>query len=104
MEKLKPIGEALLGIGIFIGIVVALFLLFRFGAEVAFAIAPFINWLAGILLVINVISLLFLFVPKARAWVGLVLFISSFVYGVSAWIFGLAVTLSLWGWIAVLSD
>ena len=32
----------------------------------------------------------------------MIIYISSYVYGLSAWIYGLAVTLALWGWIAVI--
>ena len=102
MDTLKSIGSILLGITIFIGIIIATVLFFAIGAQVAFTIAPFINWLAGILFIINLILLLFALVPKARGVVGLIIYISSYVYGLSAWIFGLAVTLALWGWIAVI--
>lgn len=102
METLKSIGGALLGIAIFIGIIIATVLFFTLGAKVAFTISPFINWLAGILFVINLILLLFAVIPKARGVVGLIIYISSYVYGLSAWIYGLAVTLALWGWMAVI--
>ena len=102
MEKMKSIGGTLLGLAIFIGIIVATILFFTFGAKVAFTIAPFINWLAGILLLINIVLLLFAVIPKARSVVGLIIYVSSYVYGLSAWIYGLAVTLALWGWIAVI--
>lgn len=102
MNTLKSIGSILLGITIFIGIIIATVLFFVIGAQVAFTIAPFINWLAGILFIVNLILLLFALVPRARGVVGLIIYISSYVYGLSAWIFGLAVTLALWGWIAVI--
>lgn len=102
MDTLKSIGSTLLGIVIFIGIIIATVLFFTLGAKVAFTISPFINWLAGILLVINLLLLLFAVIPKARGVVGLIIYISSYVYGLSAWIYGLAVTLALWGWIAVI--
>ncbi|MDZ7744817.1 MAG: hypothetical protein U5K77_03635 [Candidatus Saccharibacteria bacterium] len=102
METLKSIGGSLLGIVIFIGIIVATVLLFTLGARVAFTIQPFVNWLTGILLTINIITLLIAIAPKARGVAGIIIFISSYVYGLNAWIFGLAVTLALWGWIAVI--
>lgn len=102
MNTLKSIGGTLLGIAIFIGIIVATVLFFTLGAKVAFTIAPFINWLAGILFAINLLLLFFAIIPKARGIVGLIIYISSYVYGLSAWIYGLAVTLALWGWIAVI--
>jgi hypothetical protein len=102
MQALKSIGSTLLGIVIFVGIIIATVLLFTFGAKVAFTIQPFINWLAGILFIINLLVLLVAIVPKARGVSGLIIYISSYVYGLGTWIFGLAVTLALWGWIAVI--
>lgn len=102
MNTLKSISGTVLGIAIFIGIIIATVLFFTLGAKVAFTISPFINWLAGILLVINLVLLLFATIPKARGAIGLITYVSSYVYGLSAWIYGLAVTLALWGWMAVI--
>lgn len=102
MNTLKSIGGTLLGIATFVGIIIAIALFFTLGAKVAFTIAPFINWLAGTLFIINLLLLLFAVIPKARGVIGLIIYISSYVYGLSAWIFGLAVALALWGWIAVI--
>lgn len=102
MQSIKNIGSSLLGIVIFVGIFFALGLLFAYGAKLAFTIQPFINWLAGVLFVINIVALLVAIIPKARGAAGLIIFISSFVYGLGTWIFGLAATLALWGWIAVI--
>ncbi len=102
MDTIKSIGSTLLGVVIFFGSIIAAILLFTLGAKLAFTIQPFVNWLAGILLVINLLLLLAAIIPKARGIVGLIIFISSFVYGLGTWIFGLAVTLALWGWLAVI--
>lgn len=102
MQALKSIGSTLLGIVIFVGIIVATVLLFTLGAKVAFTIQPFINWLAGILFLVNLVALLIAISPKTRGVSGLIIYISSYVYGLGTWIFGLAVTLALWGWIAVI--
>lgn len=101
MQALKSIGGALLGIVIFLGLIITIILLFAFGAKVAFAIQPFVNWLAGSLFLINLIMLLVAIVPKARGVTGVIIYISSYIYGLSTWIFGLTVTLALWGWLAV---
>lgn len=102
MNTLKSIGATLFGLTVLIGIIIATILIFTLGAQLAFTIAPFINWLAGTLLVVNVMLLLVAIIPQARGVVGLIIYISSYVYGLSAWIYGLAVTLALWGWIAVI--
>jgi len=102
MNFLKSIGGALLGITIFVASVVVLILFFKFGTTIAFNIAPFINTLAGILLIIDIAILLFAVIPKLRGVVGIIVYISSYVFGLSAWIYGLAVTLSLWGVVALI--
>ena len=73
MNTLKSIGGTLLGIAIFIGVIIATVLFFAVGSKVAFTIAPFINWLAGILFAINLLLLLFAVIPKARGIVGLIM-------------------------------
>jgi len=102
MQAIKSIGSTLLGIAIFIGIIIATVLLFTLGAKLAFTIQPFINWLAGILFVINIFALVAAIAPRARGVSGLIIYVSSYVYGLGTWIFGLAVTLALWGWLAVI--
>lgn len=102
MNSLKSIGGTLIGITIFIGVFIAIVLIFTYGAKMAFAIAPFISGLAGILLIINLILLFFAIIPKARFIVGNIIMYSALVYGLSAWIYGLAVTLALWGWLGVI--
>ena len=102
METLKSIGSMLLGGAILIGIIIAIALFFTLGAQVAFTIAPFINWLAVILFIINILVLLVAIIPSVRGVAGTIIYVSSYVYGLSVWIYGLAVTLALWGWIAVI--
>ena len=102
MHALKSTGGVLLGIAAFVGIIIAIILVFSLGAQVAFAIAPFINGLASVLIVINVLLLLVALIPSVRATAGIIILISSYIYGLSAWIYGLAVSLALWGWIAVI--
>lgn len=101
MQALKSIGNYLLGIIIFVGIVIVPILLLTLGAGVAFKIQPFLNGLSGVLLIINIVALIIAIAPKARGVSGLIIFTSSYVYGLGAWIFGLAVTLAFWGWLAV---
>lgn len=102
MGTLKSIGGTMFGIAIFVGIIVAGILLFILGAGLAVAIAPFIIWIVGILFVLDLVLLLFAIMPRARGIAGLILYISSYVFGLSAWLYGLAVTLALWGWAAVI--
>ena len=102
MSALKAIGGVILGIVIFLGISLAAILFFIFGTAIAFHIAPFIYWLSGILLVIDIIALFAAITYPARVVSGVILYISSYVFGLATWIYGLAVTLSLWGFLAVI--
>lgn len=102
MNILKSIGGTLLGIAILVGIIIATVLFFTFGAKMAFEISPFINGIAGVLITINIILLLFAVIPRARGVIGNIIIFSSFIYGLSAWIYGLAVTLAIWGWLGVI--
>lgn len=102
METLKSIGGGLLGIAIFVGIIVATILFFTVGAKVGATILPFVSWLTGILFAVNIIALLVAISRKTRGVVGIIIFISSYVYGLQTWITGLLVTLALWGWLAVI--
>lgn len=102
METLKSIGGVLLGIAFFVGSIIALILFFTVGATVGVTILPFVSWLTGILFAVNIIALLIAISRKTRGVVGIIIFLSSYVYGLQTWIIGLLVTLTLWGWIAVI--
>ena len=102
MEILESIGGVLLGIAFFVGSIIALILFFTVGGTVGVTILPFVSWLTGILFAVNIIALLIAISRKTRGVVGIIIFLSSYVYGLQTWIIGLLVTLTLWGWIAVI--
>jgi len=102
MEILESIGGVLLGVAFFVGSIIALILFFTVGATVGVTILPFVSWLTGILFAVNIIALLIAISRKTRGVVGIIIFLSSYVYGLQTWIIGLLVTLTLWGWIAVI--
>lgn len=101
-DALKSAGGTLLGLAVFGAIITALCLFFAFGTKIAFSIEPCINGLAGVLFLIDIVALVLTISSKMRPFVGLVLFVSSYVFGLSTWIYGLAVTLSLWGVLALI--
>lgn len=102
MNALKSIGGALLGIVIFAGAIIGTVLLFTLGVRASVVAAPYVYLGAGILFMVNMLTLLFAIIPAARSVTGWVLFISSYVYGMATWIYGLLVTLSLWGLLAII--
>lgn len=102
MEILESIGGVLLGIAFFVGSIIALILFFTVGATVGVTILPFVSWLTGILFAVNIIALLIAISRKTRGVVGIIIFLSSYVYGLQAWITGLLVALAFWGWAVVI--
>ena len=102
MEALKSIGGAVLGIIIFIGIIIGVILLFTLGVQASVVIAPYVYAITGILFFVNIVTLLSAIIPNVRGVAGWILFISSYVYGLATWIYGLLVTLSLWGVLAII--
>ncbi len=102
MNAFKSIGGLLLAIVIVLGSIIGLILVLIFGSAVAFSIAPVIIVIAAILLVLDVILLFFAFSRSLRPVIGMLLYGSSYLFGLVTWIYGLAVTLSLWGIVAVI--
>lgn len=102
MEILESIGGVLLGIAFFVGSIIALILFFTVGATVGVTILPFVSWLTGILFAVNIIALLIAISRKTRGVVGIIIFLSSYVYGWQTWITGLLVALAFWGWAVVI--
>jgi len=90
-----------LGIIIFVGLIIVAVLLFTLGVKASIVIAPYVYLVAGILFFFNIITLLCAISPAARGIAGLILYVSSYVYGLATWIYGLLVTLSLWGVVAL---
>lgn len=102
METLKGIGSFLFGIVIFVGLLLGSIFVLAFGAKASEIIAPYVWGVAIILFFVNIVTLLWAVVPRARGVVGIILLLSSYVYGLASWIYGLLVTLALWGWIAII--
>ena len=102
MEALKSVGGVMLAIVIFIAILVGSVLLFTLGVQASIVVAPYIYLVAGILFLFNIFTLLSTVIAKARKIAGSILYVSSYIYGLATWIYGLFVTLSLWGVLAII--
>ena len=102
MKALKVFGISLLAIAALFGSIFVLYLFFTVGVKFLFDVSPIVNWVAGALLFIDLVILVFALVPQFRYVVGTIILISSYLFGLSTWIYGLAATLSFWGiWGAV---
>lgn len=99
---MKSIGRTSLLFTIIAAIIVGISLLFTLGVKAAEFIAPFLLAVAGFLLVVNVMAVIAALSPKLRFISGTTLLVSSYIYGITVWIYGLVVTLSLWGVLALI--
>lgn len=102
METLKGIGSFLFGMAIFVGLIIGAIFIFTFGAKASEVIAPYIWGVAIVLFFVNIITLLWALSPKARGIVSVILYLSSYVYGLAGWIYGFLITLVFWGWFAII--
>jgi len=102
METLKTVGGCLLSLVVCTAIL-ALTVLFFLGA--GWVSAHVLPWLMHACVISTTILLVLLpisAIKKARGFAAVAILIISFVFGISAWMYGLLVTLSTWGVVAVI--
>lgn len=102
LEKIKNVGWSILGLGFF-GLMILIPILFILGSVwVANNVLPWLAPIMWFVLLLDVIIALPLAIPKkTRGYAGLALYISSYVFGLTLWFFGLLVTYFMWGFLAV---
>jgi hypothetical protein len=103
MEKLKALGGFLMGIVVliaFLSLIAALF------AGTAWISGHLLLWFSNASLVAGTVLFLVLLplsvVKRARPFCGSMIFLISFVFGITLWMDGFLVTLSTWGIFAVI--
>ncbi|MGA9364885.1 MAG: hypothetical protein WBW16_11035 [Bacteroidota bacterium] len=97
-EKLKSIGSALLGIGIFIGIILLAAFFIRGGLWLSEILYPWLTLISAIAFFVCILILLPLaFFRKTRGVSGVGLFIASYIFGASLWVWTFLLTYTLWG-------
>ena len=97
MEKLKNIGGCLLG-AVGFAALIALTVLFFWGAEwVSVHMLPWLWHFCTIAVAILLVLLPLSAIKRARGFTSVTILIISFIFGISAWMDGLLVTLSTWG-------
>jgi len=103
METLKAVGGCLLTI-VAVTACVALTVLFLLGA--GWVSAHVLPWLLVTCVIVTAILFIILLplsaIRKARGFTAVAILIISFVFGISAWMYGLVITLSTWGVVAVI--
>lgn len=102
-EKLKSIGSVLLVIGIFVGISLLVGFFIRGGLWLSQVLYPWLTLISAIAFIFCIIVLLPLaFIRKTRGFSGLGLFIASYIFGASLWVWAFLLTYTLWGAIALI--
>jgi len=103
MKNLKSIGQIVLGIVIFLGIIfIAYFFIFG-STYVAVKLNPFLIRVTSILTIISIFILFPLTIfKKTRSFSAITLYVFSYIFGLSAWVFALITTLLTFGTIGVI--
>ena len=101
-DKLKGAGLVVLAIGFFLGMALIGALFIYGGVWVGTKVYP---WLVAVNAV-TVALVVLIFLPLAifrrtQGFSGLAILISSYVFGLTLWVWGLLLTFSIWGFIAV---
>jgi hypothetical protein len=102
VEKLKNIGGCLLG-AVGFAALLTLTVLFFLGAErVSVHMLPWLWHGCTIAIAILLVLLPLSAIKRARGFTSATIFVISFIFGISAWMDGLLVTLSTWGVVAAI--
>jgi hypothetical protein len=97
-DKFKHIGSVLLGIGIFIGIILLAVFFIKGGLWLSEILYPWLSLISAIAFFVCVLILLPLALfRKTRRFSGLGLFIASYIFGASLWVWAFLLTYVLWG-------
>jgi len=101
-EKFKSIGSVLLGIGIFIGIILLAAFFIRGGIWLSEILYPWLVMISAIALLICILVLLPLaFFHKTRGFSSLGLYIASYIFSATLWVWAFLLTYALWGAMAL---
>jgi hypothetical protein len=102
MNILKSIGGLLLGLAGMIAVVLIIFLLVSGGAWLADKVYPWLIIIFALALVVCVFILLPLAIfRKTRGFSGIGIYIASYVFGITLWVWCLLTVYTLWGGFAV---
>ena len=104
MSKIKEWSSGLLGIVIVVAILFIIGLVFNGAIWFTATVLPIVQLVSGFLFFVNLLILLPLcFIKKTRAYSGLGMYISSYIFGLELWLRALLFTYILWGgfWVVV---
>ena len=104
MNKIKDFSSFLLGIAIIVAIASIIGLVLKGGIWIADTILPAIQLVSGFTFFLNLLVFLPLcFIKKTRGFSAVVMYISSYIFGLELWLRSLLFTYILWGgfWVTV---
>ena len=103
LEKIKSIGYSVLGVLIFAIFFLLVYLFFTGGIALGIKILPWLFQITGIIFLIDILVLFPLLIfNKTRNITAIGLLISSYIFGVTLWFWGLILTFYYWGLFAVI--
>jgi hypothetical protein len=103
LEKLKGFGVAALALVVVVAFAVLFLMLPRAGAWMARHLLPFLFPIGAFVFAVDVLILLPLSIPRRfRPLTSVAIYVSSFIFGFTVWLYGLFYTFTLWGPFAVL--
>ncbi len=101
-EAIKSIGEFIIGIAIFVGLIFLVIILIGGGIALAVKIYPFLVKATTIITFLCILVFLVLApFKKTRGWAGLIIYFASYLFGFSLWIYSALVAYVLWGLLAL---
>jgi hypothetical protein len=102
-DTLKSVGVVALGIGVLVGLLFLAMVLLKGTAFVSAWAYPLLVKLFTYTTLFAIPVLILLAIPRGtRPFAGMGLFIASYVFGVTMWVWAFLLTLMLWGWLAVI--
>jgi hypothetical protein len=102
-ERIKSIRNIVFGLVMILAFSVLLIMFIKGSVWIGEQVIQWLVNVAGIVLVLDLIILLPLAIfCRLRPWVGLALYISSYIFGLVTWFLGLLLTYTLWGLVATI--
>jgi len=103
-EKLKSIGWGIFGIGMLIGFIFLWIFVLQGGLWIGIKILPLLMWFTNALTVISILIFIpLIIIKKTRVWGSTALFITSYLFGLTLWVYSALIAYILWGlgWLVI---
>src|SRR4030065_2757888 len=102
-DKLKSIGWTIIGTGIVLAMIMLTIFFIKGGVWLASKVLPWLQVIMWVVFTLDILIILSLGIfKKTKGASGIALFLSSFVYGLTLWLWGLLLTYMIWGIVPVI--